>query len=65
MEIIISTATRFFSRSEVSEYSPQKNLEKLATKLPAGFPCLMAIGEYESDEFKRQGDEFHEVGIYK
>ena len=30
-------------------------------ELPPGFPCLMSVGEYESAEFKRQGEEFHKV----
>lgn len=49
------------SRNEVRDYSPQGNLELIGRKIPAGFPCLMAVGENESDEFKRQGEEFHQV----
>lgn len=44
---------------EVSEFSPLKCLERL--KLPLEFPCLMAVGGDESDEFQRQGEEFHQV----
>ena len=51
----------FFHRAEVREFSPQKNLDLIKKKLPSRFPCLLAVGGDESDEFKRQGEEFHKV----
>ena len=51
----------FTHRDEVQDYSPLKNLELIGTRLPAHFPCLMAVGSDESEEFHRQGEEFHQV----
>ena len=48
-------------RTEVKEYSPQKNLKLIGETLPSKFPCLLAVGGDESDEFRRQGEEFHQV----
>ena len=48
-------------REEVLEWSPQKNLELIRERLPSQFPCMMAMGKYESDEYHRQGEEFHKV----
>ena len=48
-------------RRDVSDHSPQKNLEQIRRTLPSRFPCLMAVGGNESDEFQRQGEEFHKV----
>ena len=48
-------------RTQIAEFSPQRNLEQIKEKLPPGFSCLVSVGEYESAEFKRQGEEFHKV----
>ena len=48
-------------REEVAQFSPQRNLDLIGQKLPCDFPCLMAIGEHESDEFHRQGQQFHQA----
>ena len=49
--------------NQIAEFSPQRNLEQIKEKLPAVFPCLMSVVEYESAEFKQQGEEFHKVLI--
>lgn len=48
---------------EVLSYSPQKNLEQIKASLPVSFPCFVVVGGEESDEFQRQMEEFHQVGI--
>lgn len=50
-------------RKETADYSPQNNLRLLEARLSPGFPCLIAIGKEESDEFHRQGEEFHQVSM--
>lgn len=54
----------FSSRYEIQFFSPQKNLEQIRARLPVQFPCLVAVGGDESDEFRRQTDEFHQVCNY-
>ena len=47
-------------RDEVMMFSPIKTVERLTT-LPAHFSVLLAIGEQESPEFKRQMAEYGKV----
>lgn len=50
------------SSQEVELLSPLKtSCRRQLSQLPSGFLCLIAEGEQESPEFKRQREEYSEV----
>ena len=46
----------------MSELSPLLRGDCLVGVVPAGFPCCVVWGEWESSEFKRQSQEMAQVG---
>ena len=49
-------------RDEISKFSPMLRPNGLG-HLPAGYPNIVAWGEWESPEFKRHSQEFAQVNF--